>query len=356
MIITDVEVLLSPQPAVNPPFRWRDGVPGSEPDRVEGWLAIHTDAGITGYGHTRRGVILADLVERRIREDLVGRDALHRELLFQRFWELDRIEEFPIYVPRALDVALWDIAGKVAGQPVHELLGTYRTSIPAYASTSTFDTTAEYFDVIDQCLEAGYPAIKLHVWGRARDDARLAQAVRAHVGPDVPLMFDGSAAYDLIDAIHIGRALAEADYLYYEEPMREFSISAYRRLADQVSVPLLVAETSDGAHWNTADFILHGGASAVRTSTDLRGGFSGAMRIAHLAEAFHLRAEVHGGGLPNIHLCMAISNTTYYESLITSNPVVREPVVGPDGMVTAPTEPGIGWERDWEMHGRPTGV
>lgn len=356
LTITDVEVVLSPQPAVTPAFRWRDGVPGSEPDRVEGWLVIHTDAGPTGYGHTRRGHIMADLVERRLRPDLVGRNPLHREALFERFWELDRIEEFPIYVPRALDVALWDIAGKVAGMPVHLLLGTARESIPAYASTSTFSSTAEYFDVIDQCLEAGYPAIKLHVWGRPRDDAALAQAVRGHVGDQVPLMFDGSAAYDLIDSVYIGRALSEAGYMYYEEPMREFSINAYRRLAERVDVPLLVAETSDGAHWNTADFIVHGGAAAVRTSTDLRGGFTGAMRIAHLADAFHMRAEVHGGGLPNAHLCMAIGNTTYYESLVTSNPVVREECVDANGMVAAPTAPGVGWEEDWARHGRPAGI
>ena len=356
MRITSAEVVLVHQPAVSPAFRWRDGVPGSDPDQIEGWLVISTDAGIVGYGHTRRGVILADLVDRRLREDLIGRNALHREALFHRFWELDRIEEFPIYVPKALDVALWDIAGKAAGMPVHELLGTYRESIPAYASTSTFDTTEEYFDVIDQCLDAGYSAIKLHVWGRPRDDAALAQAVRAHVGDDVPLLFDGSAAYDLLDAVYIGRALSEAGYMYYEEPMREFSISAYQRLADRVDVPLLVAETSDGAHWNTADFILHGGATAVRTSTDLRGGFSGAMRIAHLADAFHMRAEVHGGGLPNAHLCMAISNTSYYESLVTSNPIVREDCVDKNGNVAAPTGPGVGWEQEWERHDRPKGI
>lgn len=356
MRITSVEVVLVRQPAVTPAFRWRDDVPGSDPEQIEGWLVVGTDAGVVGYGHTRRGVIVADVVDRRLRADLIGRNALNREELFHRFWELDRIEEFPIYVPRALDVALWDIAGKAAQMPVHRLLGTYRESIPAYASTSTFSTTEEYIDVIDQCLEAGYTAIKLHVWGRPRDDTALALAVRAHVGDEVPLMFDGSAAYDLLDSIYIGRALSEAGYMYYEEPMREFSIGAYQRLAAAVEVPLLVAETSDGAHWNTADFIVNGGATAVRTSTDLRGGFSGAMRIAHLADAFHMRAEVHGGGLPNVHLCMAIRNTTYYESLVTSNPIVREERVDSSGNVVAPNDPGVGWEGEWERSGRPEGV
>ena len=181
----------------------------------------------------------------------------------------------------------------------------------------TFASIEEYLDVADQCLALGYRAIKLHAWGDARQDAKLCQALRAHVGPDLPLMYDGSAGFDLPDAIYLGHALAEADYLWYEEPMREFSISAYKQLAQAVKVPLNVAETSDGAHMNTADFIAAGCATYVRTSWNLRGGITGAMRIAHLADAFRIRAEVHGPGLIHQHLCMAISNTTYYESLVT---------------------------------------
>jgi L-alanine-DL-glutamate epimerase-like enolase superfamily enzyme len=247
-----------------------------------------------------------------------------------------------------VDVALWDLTGKVAGLPVYQLLGGFRTSIPAYASTVTFATIEEYLDVADQCLALGYPAIKLHAWGDARRDAALGQALRAHVGPDVPLMYDGSAGFDLPDALYLGHALAEADYLWYEEPIREFSITSYRWLAERVLVPLLVAETSDGAHMNTADFISAGTAAFVRTSAGFKGGLTGAMRIAHLADAFRLRAEVHGGGLVHRHLCMAISNTTYYESLVMTNPAVREPAVDAQGLVHAPTAPGIGYEAEWD--------
>ena len=78
--------------------------------------------------------------------------------------------------------------------------------------------------------------------------------------------------------------------------MREFSVTAYRRLAERVDVALLVAETSDGAHMNVADFIASGAAGYVRTSAQYKGGITGAMRIAHLADSFQLRAEVHGSG------------------------------------------------------------
>jgi L-alanine-DL-glutamate epimerase-like enolase superfamily enzyme len=88
-------------------------------------------------------------------------------------WELDRIEEVPLYILGNVDIARRDIAGKVAGRPVHELLGGYRESIPAYASTVTYGSISEYLDIADQCVERGFSAIKLHAWGDARRDAAL---------------------------------------------------------------------------------------------------------------------------------------------------------------------------------------
>jgi L-alanine-DL-glutamate epimerase-like enolase superfamily enzyme len=356
MKITAVEFSLVDQPAVEPSFVWRHGLPGSERRHTGGWLALHTDAGITGYASTHRGHIMRDIVDRRIREELVGADPRQREWLWHRMWELDRIEEFPLYIQGVVDTALWDIAGKIAGQPVYELLGGFRTEIPAYASTTTFGSIEEYLDVADQCLELGYAAIKLHAWGDARLDAELCVALREHVGGDIPLMYDGSAAFDLADAVYLGRALGDAGYRWYEEPMREFSIGAYQRLGARVEVPLLVAETSDGAHMNTADFIVSGAATAVRTSSGYKAGITGAMRIAHLADSFQLRAEVHGGGLAATHLCMAIPNTTYYESLVSTNPVRRAPEVDERGMVRAPIGAGIGYETEWGADIPPIGV
>ncbi|MFD4599367.1 enolase C-terminal domain-like protein [Streptomyces sp. NPDC058464] len=345
MKITHVEVHRIDVPAANPPFRWREGLSGSAPVGDGAVLRIGTDEGAEGVAlFARPGAFttLTELVDRVFREELVGADPFQREWLWHRVWELDRIHELPLPTLGLIDIALWDLAGRYHGQPVWRLLGGFREAIPAYASTSTFATTEEFLDVADQCLDLGYRGIKLHAWGDARRDADLCLALREHVGPDVPLMYDGSAGFDLPDAIRLGRALSEADYLWYEEPMREFSVSAYQQLAAAVDVPLLVAETSDGVHMNSADFIRAGAATfGVRASTNLRGGITGAMRTAHLADAYRLRAEVHGSDIPNHHLCMAISNTTYYESLVTATTVVRERHVDDQGLVHAPTGPGI---------------
>lgn len=345
MHITHVETYPVELPPAEPPFAWRQGLLGSPRGGTGALLRICTDVGIEGHALLNRPGMdgaLSHFVDGVLRDELVGSDPLAREYLWHRLWDLDRTEELPSYILSLTDIALWDLAGKHAQLPVWQLLGGFRTEIPAYASTSTFGSIEEYLDVADQSLELGYRAIKLHAWGDARRDARLCERLREHVGPDVPLMYDGSAAFDLPEAIYLGKALASSDYLWYEEPMLEFNVTAYKWLSEKVDVPLLVAETSDGAHMNSADFVAAGAATFVRTGTELRGGFTGAMRIAHLADAFRLKAEVHGPTITSRHLCMAISNTSYYESLVTTNPVVREACVDQNGMVQAPTGPGVG--------------
>jgi L-alanine-DL-glutamate epimerase-like enolase superfamily enzyme len=341
--ITDIKVETAIEP-VEHPFVWRRGLPGSGTERDVIRLTVETDEGPTGMARGSHGVIMRDIVDRRLRPDLIGHDPLMKEELWKRVWELDRLEEIPIYGLGLVDIALWDLTAKAAGLPLYTLIGGYRTRIPAYATTVTYGSIEEFLEITDQCLEAGFRAIKLHAWGDPKQDAKLGQALRAHVGPDIELMYDGSAGFDLLDAIYVGRALGEAGFLWYEEPMREFNIDAYRRLRNKVDIPLLSGETSDGAHYNIADFIANDACDLVRTSTHYKGGVTGALRIAHLAESFNMRAEVHGGGLPNLHLACAIPNTTYYESLVTTNPVIVEAGIGRDGCISPPNVPGIGWD------------
>ena len=359
MKITNVDVVLVDVPAIDPPFVWRKNIPGSDGPIVAGWLVIETDAGITGFASVARGVIFKDYVDRRFRIELIGRDPMMREYLWERIWELDRIERFAPNMAHVVDVALWDIAAKAANLPVYKLLGGYRESIPAYASTVTYSSIPEFLDIASQCIDDGYRAIKLHAFGDAKKDAELSLKLRDHVGPDIALMYDGSAGFDLMDAVYLGHALDEADFEWYEEPMREFSVTAYKWLGERVRVPLLLGEVTEGAHMSAGDFAATGVASALRVSTFLRGGFTGAMRTAHLADAYHLRAEVHGFGLEQAHLCMAIKNNTYYESLVKDNPYTtldRGIVKVVNGDIHAPKGPGIGFEVQWAETGAPKGL
>lgn len=345
MKITDVHVYVVEQ-AISQPYRWREGLPASGTSREVAWLHVVTDEGIDGFSNIPRGAITLDLVRRQIRDELIGQDPLQKEWLWHRMWELDRLEEFPIYMLGAVDVALWDITAKAANMPLYKLLGGYRDSIPAYASTVTFDTTEEYLHVIDQCLDYGFRAIKLHAWGDARRDAKLCQDVRKHVGDEIVLMYDGSAGFNLYESLYLGRACEEAQYYWYEEPMREFSIASYQRLCADLAIPVLAGETSDGCHYNIADFIVQHAADMVRTSVHYKGGITGALRIAHLADAFQMTAEVHGGGAANLQICLAIRNNGYYESLIHGNPIRVEPGIDRSGHIHAPTASGVGYGVD----------
>lgn len=347
MRITGIETYVVPSNA--PLYEWREGLPVLQGGSEDVWIRVTTDDGVDGWCFMEFwGVVAANFVDRRLRTLFVGADPLLKEDLWNRVWELDRIEELPIYLLGAVDVALWDITAKVAGLPLYQLLGGYRDHIPAYASTATFGSTEEYLEVADQCLELGFRAIKLHAWGDARRDATLSARLREHVGDGVALMYDGSAAFDPYDALWVGRALEDAGYFWYEEPMREFQLDAYKRLADTLDIPVLAAETSDGCHYTAAEFLVSGAADMVRTGWYYKGGITGSMRIFHLADSFGRTAEVHGPGLPNLHLCCAVKNNSYYESMVLSNPVVKESGVDEHGQIHAPQVPGIGYTVDFD--------
>lgn len=200
MKIVAVETEVTERP-VKHRFVWRKGLPGSGTHNISTKLTIRTEDGLEGHAYAPRGPVFVDLVERRLRGILIGQDAFLKEHLLREVWEIDRIEELPLYALGVVDIALWDLNAKFARMPLDKMIGGARDSIPAYASTVTFADTAEFLDVADQCVEYGFKAIKLHAWGDPKRDAKLGQDLRNHVGPDIELMYDGSAGFDLLDAI-----------------------------------------------------------------------------------------------------------------------------------------------------------
>lgn len=339
------------------PFTWQVDRPGSGDghfiDRAYTCvLRLLTDEGIEGHAVGPKGRIALDLVKRRVGPELLGKNPLNTEYLWERMWDIDRLEEFPLYFLGLPDIALWDIKGKVAKLPVYQLFGGYRDSIPAYASTTSYDTEKEYFEVIDASLQEGYTSIKLHLRYRdVKTNAKLCRAVRKHVGDEVELTLDASALWDYQDSLWFGRVLEELGFTWYEEPMREFDLESYRKLCDALDIPILAAECSDGAHWNAAEFIRRGACDIMRTSTHYKGGFTGGMKVGQLAESNGMRAEVHGGGFANLQLALALPNNTYYEDLVIDAADVKSKKEGPipfhRGTVSLPEGTvGVGWDLD----------
>ncbi len=346
MIITDVKAYVI-RGIVEQPYVWRKGLPGSGKHWETTVLRLITDEGLEGVCSMGRGAVIADMVERRIKPALIGQDPIMKEKLWELMWEIDRIEEFPIYVLGMVDIALWDLTAKAANLPLYQIIGGNSSKVPAYASTVTYDSIDQYLRIADQCLEKGFRAIKLHAWGDVKRDAKLAHALRKHVGDKIDLMYDGSAGFDLQQSIWLGKQLEEAGYLWFEEPMREFSIHNYTQLCRELTIPVLSAETSDGCHYNAADFIIQGAADRIRTGCNEKGGITGSLRIAHLADSFGMKAEIHSGGLPNLHLACAIPNNTYYEIIVYGEPACYSHDIDNEGYISPPELPGTGEVFDW---------
>ena len=333
-------------------------------------LRIHTDAGITGeYVNSRINDAAAI---RQLADVVIGKDALERELLYV---EMKRAGQQNGRLGVGLiDIALWDIAGKVHNAPIYQLLGGYRKRLPTYASTYGGDETPgglsspeAYADFAEQCLEMGYRAYKMHPWrnGSVQRDVDLALEVAKRVGGKMDLMWDAGCKYEtLADTVKVGRALDEAGYYWYEDPYKDTGMSAFghKKLRELVKTPLLMTEFVRMLEPHV-DFALAGGTDFLRADPDFDGGITGVMKIAHAAEGLGLDVEVHASNAARRHSMAAIRNSNYYEMALVHpnvgpynppvnlNPEYQETLegIGKDGCVPVPEGPGLGIDYDWDF-------
>jgi len=343
--------------------------PGTVTERDLFALRIETDAGITGeyVGGNSPGAAQWNMFA----DYLVGKPALDRE---RHYSEIKRaLRKYDRMGIGPVDIALWDLAGKYHDAPIHELLGTYRTEIPAYASTYHGDengglsTPEDFADFAEDCLEMGYPAFKIHGWGGSdgsRDIDREVATVHA-VGervPEMDLMCDPACEYETYaDALKVGRACDEQEFLWYEDPYRDGGVSqhAHRRLREDLSTPLLQTEHVRGLE-PYADFLANGATDFGRADPEYDGGITGAMKRARIAEGLGLDVEFHAPGPAQRHCIAATRNTNYYELALvhpecqnTPPPVYEGPysdaidTIDDDGTVAVPEGPGLGVEYDW---------
>jgi L-alanine-DL-glutamate epimerase-like enolase superfamily enzyme len=303
--------------------------PGPERPAEAAVLTVRDSDGVVGHCLGSADALRPSVLDAFVRKVVVGQDAFLRELLWQRLYRMQRGSGGALS-DRAIgyvDQALWDLAGRKLATPVWKLIGGARRRVPAYGSTMCGDdiegglqTPEDYGRFAESLVGAGYAAIKLHTWMPpvpfAPDpgmDAKACAAVREAVGPDVPLMLDANHWYSRADALRLGRALQALDYYWYEEPMEEASISSYRWLADQLDIPVIGPESAAGKVHTRAEWVISGASDILRVGVNDTGGLTPALKIVHLAEAFNMEAEVHGGGSGNLALLGGMSNGRWYE-------------------------------------------
>jgi L-alanine-DL-glutamate epimerase-like enolase superfamily enzyme len=353
--------------------------PGSSVERKLFALQVHTDAGVTGeyVGGNSPGAAQVNMFA----DYLVGKNPLERE----RHWsEITRaLRKYDRMGIGPVDVALWDFAGKYHDAPIHELLGTYQTRFPAYASTyhgdenGGLDTPRAFAEFAAECRDMGYPAFKIHGWGGSegsRDLDREVAAVHAvgeAVGDEMDLMHDPACELETFgDALTLGRALDEEGFFWYEDPYRDGGISqhAHRKLRQQLQTPILQTEHVRGLEPFT-DFIDAESTDFVRADPEYDGGITGAIKRARVAEGHGLDVEFHAPGPAQRHCIAATRNTNYYELALVhpDAPNTQPPVyegdysdmidtVDDEGHVEVPDGPGLGVSYDWDaIESRATG-
>lgn len=342
--------------------------PGKHGKLTHNALRILTDQGIVGeYVNSR----IADaMVIRLFAGSLIGKNALEREKIYHDVKTVTR--QYGRLGMGIVDIALWDIAGKYHNAPICQLLGGYRKRLPTYASTfhgdnvkGGLDSPEAYADFAERCLEMGYPAFKLHTWIEVDTEREIAavEAVARRVGSKMDLMLDPGCSYDTFaDTLKIGRALDEAGYYWYEDPMKDGGISAFghRKLRQLIKTPLLQCEYLRMLEPHV-DFTIADGTDLLRGDPDFDGGITGVMKIAHAAEGLGLDVELHAAGPARRHCMAAIRNSNYYEMALVhpdggpwNAPAYKDgyrdglDAIGKDGCVPVPEGPGLGVQYDWD--------
>jgi L-alanine-DL-glutamate epimerase-like enolase superfamily enzyme len=270
-----------------------------------------------------------------------------------------------------VDICLWDIAGKFYNAPIWELLGGYRKSIPAYASTYHGDengglhTPEAFADYAEQCYELGYRAFKIHGWSHApiQREVENVLTVRKRIGSKMELMLDPACEYEsFADALRVGRACDEANFFWYEDPFKDGGLSffAQRKLRQMIKTPILMGE-----HVRTlepkVDMVVAEATDYMRVNPTYDMGITGAMKVAHAAEGFGLDVEVHAPGPAQRHCMAAMRNANYYELGLVHPLVSNEKpplytnyhdnidAIDKNGHVPVPDSPGLGVEVNWDF-------
>jgi L-alanine-DL-glutamate epimerase-like enolase superfamily enzyme len=362
--ITDVSVTIFEWNDI-PAIRYGDRNPVTAPQSELGLVTLHTDAGLEGHaflGSSIRGARL-DVVAliRNLKPVIVGRDPFDRERLWDDLHKLQRAATMRTI--GAIDVALWDLAGKFAGLPISRLLGRCRESIPAYASSVTMARPEQYGEEALRIAEAGFAGYKLHPPRDLAGAIAACRAARRAVGDDYVLMVDTAGALDYPEALRLGRELEELGYLWFEDPLPEDDIFNSARLRQKLSIPIMATEYSPGGFHAFAPWITGGATDYLRGDVAVKGGLTGIMKASVLADAFRMRFEIHHGGnslnnVAQLHAAMAMRNTTFFEVLLPDAAqkygVVDDLVVKPDGTIDAIDDPGLGVTLDTELIARRT--
>ncbi|MCL5027024.1 MAG: mandelate racemase [Chloroflexi bacterium] len=340
--------------------QWRTGTNVFGKPVNLGIVTITTDEGLEGHsflGSSRQGAdeFTKQLIDY-LKPIVVGADPTDTGALWEKMWKLRRnVTPRPI---GSVDVALWDLAGKIANMPIFRMLGACRTQVPAYASSAYIETPEGYGEEVLKFKDMGWKAYKAHPHGVEKEDIEICKAMRKAVGDDYILMLDASWRYPYEAATRIGRAIEELGFYWYEDPLIEEDMTSYEKLREKLDIPIMATEYAPGGLYGMAPWVMHRATDILRGDVAICGGITPLIRLCHMADAFRMKCEIHHGGnsllnAANLHVTMAVPNCEFYEVFPCSGAnkygLVEDIEVDSNGMVTIPEKPGLGYEIDWDL-------
>jgi L-alanine-DL-glutamate epimerase-like enolase superfamily enzyme len=322
-------------------------------------VKVHTDLGVTGIGS---GDMMLGFEGH---EPLfVGEDALALE----RHWRILNNISFHWGRCWPLDLALWDLAGKIAGQPCWKLIGGLSNSVRAYASSGTLRNPAELADAAEAYLAKGFTALKIRFHrGDWRADIKALEAVRARVADRLELMvdcnqgwrmsWDAYAPWTLKDALEVARELERLGVYWMEEPLHRGDRAGMRTLRDRVDVRVAGGEMTRELY-EFRDLIAERCLDVLQPDAALVGGLTGLRRVALMAQEHNLIFTPHTwtngmGVVANAHLAAGLCDAPFLEfpydppewDVDRRDYMMAEPLqVNDAGHIVLTDKPGMGYE------------
>ena len=312
--------------------------------------------GAEGVGYTYTvgtgGAAVHALLARDLTPRLLGREAEDIEALWQGMWwalHYGGRGGAQALAISAADIALWDLRARRQGVPLWRLLGGFDPRVPCYAGGIDLEFPLDaLLRQTDENLRRGFRAIKMKVGRRSlREDVERVRAMRAHLGPDFPLMVDANMRWMVDEAVRAARALRDSEPVWLEEPTIPDDVPGHVRILREGGLPVAAGENLHTLHEFRA-LIAAGGVTFPEPDVTSCGGITVFMKICHLAESFNLPVTSHGAHDVTVHCLAAVPNRSYLEAHgFGLDRYIAEPLILTDGRAVAPDRPGHGITFDW---------
>lgn len=287
-------------------------------------IRITADNGTVGFGIGDGGVGLAGAptmirgTVESLRPALIGRNPQWTEQIWADLWNPKLLGRrgFTTRVVSAVDLALWDLKGKLLGTSVAELLGRCHQAVPAYIAGGYYRDGTSVDDLANEMAEhvaAGAHAVKMKIAGATlTDDLVRVAAVRTAIGDNVKLLVDANNGYRRHEAIEAVRKLEPYNVFWLEEPLMPDDYAGHAEVARASSIPIAAGE-NEYTRYGFRDLIEHKSASILNPDAQFVGGVTEFMKVAALAQAYDLPVAPHGNPELHIHLAAALPNALLVE-------------------------------------------